>query len=315
MHLIDKIMNRAEFQERPPVLLDIGASGGLHFRWKKIAPYSICIAFDPDKRDFDDSKAQQSHYKKLQLVRCIVADQSRSAAPFYLTASPYCSSFLRPRTDQLMPYAYADKFTVVRETQLPVRSLTEILQEQRIDYVDWFKTDSQGLDLRIFRSMGPAMIRGVKAAEFEPGIMDAYAGEDKLHAVLAFMEQHPFFLSECKIKGTSRVSKANLQEITASPFLQKLLMVSHKKTAGWGELLYLNTMEGDPDVSLRDYLLSAVMAWVNEEYGFAMEVAQKARRSYSDPVLDELKTAAKKKIRQSLIKLRFMEEVKKKLGF
>ena len=50
--MIDKILSRPEFQTEPPVLVDVGASGELHARWKPFAKYAVCIAFDADDRDF-----------------------------------------------------------------------------------------------------------------------------------------------------------------------------------------------------------------------------------------------------------------------
>ena len=52
MKIIDKIMRSEYFRDQPPVLLDIGASGGIHSKWKYIAKYAYCLAFDADDREF-----------------------------------------------------------------------------------------------------------------------------------------------------------------------------------------------------------------------------------------------------------------------
>ncbi|GAA4318143.1 hypothetical protein [Compostibacter hankyongensis] len=313
MQLIDKIFSRPELQQQPPVLLDIGASGEIHFRWKKIARYSICIAFDPDEREYRYITRETGNYKKLHVFNCIVSDLNDNAHPFYLTASPFCSSFLSPRADRLAPYDFARKFEVEKQLRLPVRKLTDILAELQITYVDWFKTDSQGLDLRIFRSLGDALIRGVKIAEFEPGIMDAYMEEDKLHQVLAFMDTHPFFLSRFTVKGPSRISPAALAMLSGNSLMQKLMAATHKKTAGWGELVYLNTFERREGITLRDYLLGGAVALLNEEYGLALELMQQARQDFSDPLLEEIKDHAAKAVRRSLLNLRFLPHVWRKV--
>lgn len=312
MHFVDKILSRKEFEEQPPVLLDIGASGAIHFRWKKIAPYSICIAFDPDDRQYGYIEKEDKNYKKLYVFNCVVSDTTQQSRPFYLTASPYCSSFLTPRQDKLAPYAFARKFKVEKEMHLPVKSLPDVLQELKIDYVDWFKTDSQGLDLRIFKSLPQELIDRVKVAEFEPGIMDAYLGEDKLHQVLAFMDTQPFFLSHFEVKGSARISPGNIQAVSSGDFAQKLLAASHKKTAGWGELLYLNAFESGA-MGIRDYLLGAAVALLNEEYGFALEIAQKAQQTFKDRIFEDLQHHAKKEIKRTVFRFRFMRDVRKKI--
>lgn len=312
MDFIDKLLSRKEFELQPPLLIDVGASGAIHFRWKKMAPYSVCIAFDPDDREYGYIVKEDKNYKKLYVFNCIVGDMTRDAQPFYLTSSPYCSSFLKPRNDKLAPYAFAEKFMVEKEAFMPVKSLPEVLQELNITYVDWFKTDSQGLDLRIFKSLPPDIINKIKAAEFEPGIMDAYQGEDKLHQVLAFMDTHPFFLSHFKVKGSQRLSPENIRALASGPFTRKLLAASHKQTAGWGELLYLNSFQ-EESYSVRDYLLGAAIALLNEEYGFALEIGQKAQKIFKDRIFEELLQHVKKEIKRTVFKMRFMQDVRKRL--
>jgi len=67
MSLIDKVLTRKEFEDKPPVLLDIGASGTIHKKWKRIAKYSICIAFDADTRDFNPEPEIAKKYRKQHL--------------------------------------------------------------------------------------------------------------------------------------------------------------------------------------------------------------------------------------------------------
>ena len=50
MKIIDQILRSEHFRDQPPVLIDIGASGGIHSKWKYIAKYSYCIAFDADDK-------------------------------------------------------------------------------------------------------------------------------------------------------------------------------------------------------------------------------------------------------------------------
>ena len=52
------------------------------------------------------------------------------------------------------------------------------LSKAGVDYVDWYKSDSQGTDMSIFDSLPKNISNKILAAEFEPGIIDAYQGED-----------------------------------------------------------------------------------------------------------------------------------------
>jgi len=317
MKIIDQVLQRKELQEYPPVLIDIGASGAIHDRWKTIAPYSICITFEPDTRKFDYIQQESKNYKKLYKFYCGAGSQDSEDCIFYLTHSPYCSSFLRPDTEKLQPYSFADKFIVEEETRYPVKSICNVLEELHIHYVDWYKSDSQGWDLRIFSAMGDSLIRKVKVAEFEPGIMDAYEGEDKLHQVLSFMEHYPFFLSRLDIKGVSRISPQNLNLISDKNIFQKIIAASHKPVAGWGEMVYINTFEDETNLpagnagNIRDYLLDIVIAMLNGEYGLSLELSQKASTLFHDPIFKKLEDVSIRKIRNTIWNLRFLNEVKK----
>src|SRR3972149_3308058 len=94
--IIKKIFSRPELINQPPVLIDIGASESLNSKWKKIAKYSWCIAFDADERDFQFIEKEQSRFRKLFVYNCIALDKDQNKSDFFLTSSPYCSSVLQP---------------------------------------------------------------------------------------------------------------------------------------------------------------------------------------------------------------------------
>ena len=64
----------------------------------------------------------------------------------------------------------------------------------KINKIDWFKTDSQGIDLRLFKSLNIEIQNKVIVAEFEPGIIDAYKNEDKLYRLVGYMSNQEFLV-------------------------------------------------------------------------------------------------------------------------
>jgi hypothetical protein len=116
--MIDMVLQRQEFIEAPPVLLDIGASGAIHRKWRTIAKYSIGIAFDADVREMNYAIKESSGYKKLYLFNRLVTDSPSSETDFYLTRSPYCSSLLRPDEKSIANWAFADLFEVEKTVKL-----------------------------------------------------------------------------------------------------------------------------------------------------------------------------------------------------
>jgi len=211
--IIDKIMKHDALQTNPPVLVDIGASGTIHEKWEPIAKYAICIAFDADSRDFEICESEDKGWRKLYSLNRLVASEASEEMDFYLTHSPHCSSSLAPDKEALKPWAFSPLFEVENIVKLPSVDLQSALLKAGVDYIDGYKTDSQGTDLRIFNSLPTEIIDKMLIAEFEPGIIDAYKGEDKLHHLLAHMEKEPFWISNMEIKGSQRINNLDLKSL------------------------------------------------------------------------------------------------------
>ncbi len=295
MTIIDTILGSGYFNNRPPVLIDIGASGEINAKWKAIAPYSICIAFDADDREFQITEDEASGYKKLISINRIVTATKTATADFYLTQSPFCSSLLQPSFDKLSPWVFQSLFTI--EKKIPLRAITvaEALEQSGIQYIDWFKTDTQGTDLRLFMSVPDNIRKDILAAEFEPGIIDAYEQEDKLYSILQALPQQGFWLSSMEVKGTQRLKEsytAMMGKFAASRMI--------RKSPCWAELTWLHNTAALPQ---RSFLLLYVFALLERQYGFALEVCDAALQQYNDAIFTECRQAALKKLRTEKLKV------------
>jgi FkbM family methyltransferase len=298
LELVDRILSSPEFAAEPPVLVEVGASGGTNARWRALAPYSICIAFDPDARAMQTVHDETSGYRRLYVVpAAAVADDVREAE-FHLTRSPYCSSRLRPDAAALGHWSFARLFDVERTVRVPCVGLRKALEDAGVSRVDWFKSDSQGTDLRLFQSLGEALCLRVLAVEFEPGIIDAYEGEDKLSAVLAAMDRPEFWLCDLDIRGTLRMSPEEATRLENGR--TGLLTTVLRAAPGWGEMTYLNTFHGGGPFSKRDWLLGWVIASIREQHGFALDLARRGGTAVSDPVFAELARESEGIIRKKL---------------
>jgi hypothetical protein len=312
MNIISELLRRKEFVERPPVLLDVGASGTLYRQWKQLARHSVCIAFDADQREFGYVTDDSGAYGKLFIYKCILSDTVSDACMFFLTRSPYCSSTLKPDELALRPWSFAPKFDIVETLSLRSNTLPNVMKEIGISYIDWFKTDSQGTDLRLFRSLDDAVLKKVVAAEFEPGIIDSYTGEDKLHELLRFMETQPFWMSHMTMKGSQRLSAVDLDSLSSSSFMRKLLQFSLVTSPGWTEVGYLNTLDGS--LSIREYLLAWIFATIQRQHGFALHVARKGAQLFDDPVFQRMGRASVRSLRYSVAAIRFFPAIVEKIA-
>lgn len=311
--MIDKVLNQPEIQQEPPILIDIGASGKIHKSWKSIAKYSICIAFDADDRDFGHVKEESKNFKKLYIYNCIVSDKKTSESDFYLTKSPHCSSLLAPDPDSLQDWSFAPLFNVDRIAKIRTIDLPSVLKELNIQKVDWFKSDSQGIDLRLFKSLGDELTKNILVAEFEPGLMDAYKGEDKLHSILSHMENtKKFWLSDLVIKGSQRISENRLNNVFRSLPLRKLFNAVGKTSPGWGEMTYINNFK-DENLSKRDFLLGWVFSSIQQQNGFAYEIAENGYEIFQEDLFKEMSQYSKSKLKKEFISFSYIPLAYKKV--
>lgn len=294
MSILQQVLTDPELVEKPPVLLDVGASGGVHADWRVIAPHAVCIAFDADQREMGYVEKSTSGFKHLVVYRSILHDRDLPEADFYLTRSPHCSSVLPPLADRLANWAFGPLFDVVEKTRLPATTLTRVLAEQKLDRVDWFKSDSQGMDLRLFRSLGQDLVRRVLVAQFEPGIIDAYEGEDDLASVLSFAREKGFWLADATLRGSQRITTRGRGELPR--VLARNVQHLVRTSPGWAEVTYLNAFSGE--WSRRDLLLGWVLTTLREQHGFALELALRGRDSFSGTLFPRLRDYSCARIRR-----------------
>tara|TARA_A100001388_G_scaffold277584_1_gene269678 strand:- start:16059 stop:17003 length:945 start_codon:yes stop_codon:yes gene_type:complete len=298
--IYEKVFSHPSLLDKPPVLIDIGASGEIHEIWSKIAKYSICIAFDADTTDFEPIVSEDRTWKKLYSLNRLILDQANINSEFYLTKSPYCSSALHPDNEALKPWAFSPLFEVEEAINLPSITLNDALSEVGINYIDWYKTDSQGTDLRIFDSLPDQIKDNIIAAEFEPGIIDAYQGEDKLNSLMIYMDKKPFWVTNMNIKGSQRINQDDLRSLN---YIQKRWITSFLRTSpGWCEISYLNEMKSDA-MEIREYLLAWIFSSIYEENGYALSIAKQGYDIFSDDLFLELEKKSRQKFAHGYARL------------
>ena len=288
--MIDNILQHSELIKKPPILFDIGASGNIHKDWKKIAKYSIAIGFDADVRETDFVESESKGYKKLYIFNSIVAEKN-GVTDFYLTKSPYCSSRLEPNTGELQNWTFNNLFTIEKKISENCITLSSVLEKLNINYIDWFKTDSQGTDLRIFKSLSDNLINKIIAAEFEPGIINAYNKEDFLFSIIDFMNNKNFWMSEMHVKGSQRMTQASFNKHFSkyNNNFNKIFKFKHQLVTSpcWAEICYLNDFKNKDLINKRDLLLAIAIAFIKKQYGYAIDLSELGIEYFGENIFNE----------------------------
>jgi hypothetical protein len=298
MKMLEKVLNRKEIQEKPIVLVDIGASGSIHSKWELLAPNSICIAFDADNRNMDYITHEGDKFKNLYVYPSILTEKTDNGTEFYLTRFPQCSSVLKPDDKNIKTWAISPLLEVTDIRRVKSTNLSSVLSELNLTYIDWFKTDSQGTDLRLFKSIGEDILQKVLIAEFEPGIIDAYIGEDKLWKLMSFMDEQSFWMSDIRMYGTQRFSLALLKKHFTDIQLKQMCAYL-KKSPCWAEVTYTNSFKSN-GFSVREYLLGWVFVTLENQHGFALEIAMHGLENFDESLFEKLKEESIRNIKESL---------------
>jgi hypothetical protein len=119
--------------------------------------------------------------------------------------------------------------------------------------------------------LSPSLQSGILAVELEPGILDAYKGEDKLYSVMQEMHKKDMWLSSMEVKGVQRLNAAYVSGL--KPYIARRII---RRTPGWAEVTYLR----QNGTSVRQCLLLIVFALLEKQYGFGLEVTEEALRAY-----------------------------------
>lgn len=252
------------------MVLDLGAAGN-DPRWDLIARWSTIVAVDADSRDFAGHTDAYAKWGRAYTVEACVTDAVDGSIDFYLTRDPHCSSSLAPQNTALQPWMFSPKFEVVERKSMSAISIGSLLDEAGCEYVDWIKLDTQGTDLRLLKSIPNSGWRRSGAIQMEPGILDAYSGEDKLHDVLRFFEGEDFFVADLDVRGTQRIDPHEWAQQGA--LVQRWPERVLKPAAGWAEVTLLRSFPGSQEHSERELLWGWICAMVLEQWGHAIHIA------------------------------------------
>ena len=265
-----------------PVLVDVGASAGPPDIWEPIASLSTYVGFDPDSREMTASSAG-GFRRTLVVNEAITSDPAAADVRFYLTRSPFCSSTLEPDMASLSNYDFSDLFVTERQATVRAATLDAVLARLGLGRIDWLKCDSQGTDLRIFRSLGERARRGLLALDIEPGLIDVYRGEDLFVDAQKHLSANGFWLSRLDVRGPVRVRGATLQSVFAGradavAFAGRAI----RKSPGWCEARYLRTLESlaEAGAARERYALLFVFSLLDQQPGYALDVALEYERRF-----------------------------------
>ncbi len=177
-------------------LVDVGAMGGIPLKWKMLLPVMQIIAFEPDYREFyklkDSDNIRNFNYalysKSIDLV-------------YYISKEEGKSSILKPNLDFLSQYENKERFSIVKEEQIPsgrVKTLDSIIKDGLIRDIDFIKLDTQGSELYILQGGEEKAIPKIFGAQIEVEFVEMYQNQPLFRDIDGFMTRYGFQLIDLR---------------------------------------------------------------------------------------------------------------------
>lgn len=274
MSIIQKILNHKSFKNKPPILFHLGASGSLHPAFLKLKNYSVIVGVDGDERDFVNKK----NSKSIKISQ-IISDK-KGKKNFYLTKSPHCSSLLKPKLSELNQWAFKNKFLISRILKVNTTTLNQLFSSLKINYIDYYISDSQGVDLRIFRSLKKKIQKNITAVEFEPGLKDFYEKEDRIYDILKYMSKD-YYIEDIRFGTTI---KGNIKNFSFfSKVINKILYMINKKSKIYANLVFFRIVKKYNSLNFRNLLFYLTLLIVNKRFLEVINIIDQIK--YQDKIL------------------------------
>lgn len=158
------------------VVIDVGAAGGLHQRWKSYQDQCEVIGFEPDIRSTEK-------FSPVGLYK------ESGTLPFYETRTKTDSSLFLPNHQFLNKFPKADRFKVERISEIEVKTLDSLLTKE----ADFIKLDTQGSELAILQG-AEKTLEDALGVEVEVEFSALYQGQPLFAEVDMFLRKKDFQL-------------------------------------------------------------------------------------------------------------------------
>lgn len=140
----DPLADMASFLKNDhPIIFDVGANQGQTVHWLRSGfPASTIHSFEPSPTTFQTLSQQTSHFKDVHLWNCALGSVP-GRMKLLENEKSEMSSFL--------PLGESGWGQITRETEVDVKTIDQICDDQKIAHIDILKSDAQGFDLEVFK--------------------------------------------------------------------------------------------------------------------------------------------------------------------
>ncbi|MCH9651262.1 MAG: FkbM family methyltransferase [Deltaproteobacteria bacterium] len=145
----------------------------------------------------EGSETTSRFHRRIALRGAVAGTAGRH--PFRRNTFSASSSLRPPRAGLIEAYGMERYYQVAEVSEVECRTLPDVLADAGVARVDFLKTDLEGMDFEVLRTMVPRFgdILAIQAElRFEP----FYEGEPHFHEVVSYLAEHGFQLLDLKVE-------------------------------------------------------------------------------------------------------------------
>jgi FkbM family methyltransferase len=176
------------------LLIDVGASGGIHSRWPKFTSCYKAVLFEPDPREAKILKSKNK--ENITVIESALSD-SEKTIDFHLCKKQQNSSMYLPNFEFINKFPDSERFEVLRSIKMEADSLDSQLKKNNIEDTDFIKLDTQGSELSILQG-GVNTLKNVIGVEIEVEFVELYKKQPLFNEIDTFMKKNGFQLYDLR---------------------------------------------------------------------------------------------------------------------
>jgi len=206
------LISSKAFNEAPLVVVDVGARGGFEKHWDCYGDQVELIGFEADVSECERLNQQAQGRKKHFYPFALHRDRDKKT--FYVTAYPSSSGFYPVDMEFWQRFVGKENLSIIKTLEIDTLDLDTFVTENKIDYVDFIKLDTEGSELDILKGATKTLEKSVLGLSVEVEFSPIHKGQPLFCDVDNFLRKIGFNLFDLEVR---RYRRKSLLEITSQP--------------------------------------------------------------------------------------------------
>lgn len=265
----------AIYRERPLVLADVGARGGLKKNWQIARAHLRVLGFEPDVQEFTRLVKQNPPQPGGDAVFNVALHSQAGTITLNVARDAGLSSIFEPNVDFLRAFPDVDRFEIIDRRTVSTDTLDHVLASNGISGLDFIKVDTQGSELGVLEGAAKSLDASVTGVEVEIEFAPIYRNQPLFSDVDAYLRRHGFQLFDLRPCYWKREGGRT----AGGPYGQII----------WGDALYLKSIPALREVlaalnpaEAKAKLLKAISVALLYGYAdYALEMARDRAEAFS----------------------------------